>query len=99
VVAQHRDELALNGGLHRKHLQVVSKLGVLRDDDSFAPGGVKLRPAGAPKNLHYVEHAKVDESAARRVVHLRPLDDDGVRGQVDAPREGGGRHEHLHVAV
>lgn len=31
--------------------------------------------------------------------HLRPLDDDGVRGEVDTPCEGGCRHEHLDVTV
>jgi pimeloyl-CoA synthetase len=32
-----------------------------------------------------------------RIVDLRALDDDGVGGEVDTPRQRGSRHEHLEV--
>ena len=48
-----------------------------------------LRATGASEDLEDVEDAQVDKGALAGVVHLRALDDDGVGGQVDAPREGG----------
>ena len=46
--------------------------------------------------LEDVEDADVDEGAALGVVDLGALDDDGVRGQVHAPRQRGRAAQDLH---
>ena len=52
------------------------------------------RPA-RPKNLHYVQHADVDEVALVGIVHLRALDDYGMCRQVDTPGQSGRADQHL----
>ena len=66
--------------------EVVGELVVRRDDGAVA-GLVELRSAGATEDLEDVEDADVNEGAALGVVDLGALDDDGVSGQVHAPRQ------------
>ena len=68
---------------------------VVGRDDGAVTRGVELRAAGATEDLEDVEDAEVDEGAAFRVVDLRSLDDDRVRGEVDAPGEGRSTNEDL----
>lgn len=49
--------------------------------------------------LEHVEHAEVLETTLFGVVDLGSLDDDRVRGKIDAPRQGGRAHEHLFLSV
>ena len=98
VVGQVLDELRLDRQLLVHEAQVVLELRVLRDHDALALG-VVLRPPGAPEHLHDVERAQLDPAALLRRVDLRALDDHGVRGQVDAPRQRRRRAQHLDVAV
>ena len=64
------------------------------DDDAHALGVVLGAPSPA-KHLHHVKGAQLLPVALGRVVHLGPLDDDGVSRQVHTPRQGGSRHQHL----
>ena len=64
------------------------------DDDAHALG-VVLRAPRPAKHLHHVQGAQLLPVALGRVVHLGPLDDDGVSRQVHTPRQGGSRHQHL----
>lgn len=98
VVGDVRHEVGLDGELVGHQGDVVREPVVGRDDRAVA-GGVELRPAGAAEDLEDVEDAEVDEGAALRVVDLRALDDDGVRGEVDAPGEGRGAHQDLGVKI
>mmetsp|Transcript_81372 Transcript_81372/g.244012 ORF Transcript_81372/g.244012 Transcript_81372/m.244012 type:complete len:945 (-) Transcript_81372:82-2916(-) len=98
VVAKHRHKLRLDRQLLREHRQVVRQLRMRREDDALARR-VKLRPPRAPKDLHHVEHAQVDERALLGVVQLRALDDHRVRREVDAPRQRSGAHEQVEQPV
>lgn len=54
-----------------------------------------LRTSGSTKDLQDVEDAEVDEGTFAGIVHLRSLDHDGVRGQVDTPSERRSTAENL----
>mmetsp|Transcript_28044 Transcript_28044/g.66664 ORF Transcript_28044/g.66664 Transcript_28044/m.66664 type:complete len:432 (-) Transcript_28044:2560-3855(-) len=92
------DHLGLDRELLVEQRQVVLQLRVGRDDDA-GPAGVELRPAGAPHHLHHIQRRKLDPAALVGAVDLRAFDDDGVRGQVDTPRQRRRRHQNLDVAV
>ena len=49
--------------------------------------------------LEYIESTEFDPTPLLRAVHLCALDDDSVGGQVDTPRQGRRRHQHLDVTV
>ena len=97
-VGELLDELRFDGELLVEQRQVVLQLGVLRDDDTFAER-VKLRPTRTAHHLHDVLETKLVPTTLFGVVHLRALDDHGVRGQVDPPRERRRGDEHLNVTV
>ena len=78
--------------------QVVREFFVFADNNPL-PRRVETGAARAAEDLLHVQHGDVDVAAALRVVDLRALDDDRVRGQVDAPRQRRRRHEHLDVPV
>ena len=94
VVGDVGHEVGLDGELVGHQRDVVREPVVGRDDGAVTRG-VELRAAGATEDLEDVEDAEVDEGAAFRVVDLRSLDDDRVRGEVDAPGEGRGTNEDL----
>jgi hypothetical protein len=98
VVGEAADELRLDGELLVEEREVVLQLRVRREHDPLALG-VVLRPAGAADHLHHVERRELGPLALLRVVDLRALDDDRVRGQVDAPRQRRRRDQHLDVPV
>mmetsp|Transcript_62196 Transcript_62196/g.148188 ORF Transcript_62196/g.148188 Transcript_62196/m.148188 type:complete len:1090 (-) Transcript_62196:715-3984(-) len=97
-VRQVLNHLGLDRELLVEKREVVLQLRVRCDDDA-CPGGVVLRAASTPHHLHHVERRKLDPPTLLRVVDLRALDDNGVCGEVDAPREGCRRDQHLDVAV
>ena len=78
--------------------RAVSRQRRVRGDEGRVPGGVELRPTRPPEDLHHVEHRQIDEPALLRIVHVGALAYDGVRGQVDAPRERRRAEEHAHGA-
>ncbi len=55
----------------------------------------KLWTTSATKDLQHVEDAEVDKLAVLGAVHLRSLDDNRSRGQVDTPGESGRTAEHF----
>ena len=91
-------KLGLNWKLLVEQRQVVLQLAVLGDDDTLAER-IELRTTGTAHHLHHVLEAELVPSALLRVVHLRTLDDHGVRRKVHTPRQGRGAHQHLHVTV
>ena len=87
-------QAALDGeGLVQKALvKRLLRLGDHHDGDARA---VVLRPPGAAHHLQHVRDREVDVAARRGVVELGALDDDEVRGRVDAPRERARRDQDL----
>mmetsp|Transcript_19882 Transcript_19882/g.59474 ORF Transcript_19882/g.59474 Transcript_19882/m.59474 type:complete len:1131 (-) Transcript_19882:1421-4813(-) len=89
-------------GLHRQLLvverQIILQLAVLRQNDAMARL-VVLRPPRTTHHLHHVHRRQLVPRTLLGVVDLGALDDDRVRGEIDAPGQRRGRHEHLNVAV
>lgn len=56
-----------------------------------------LRATGTTEDLEDVEDREVDESTLARVVHLRALDDNCVRREIDTPGERGRAAQDLQV--
>ncbi|KJR89206.1 uncharacterized protein SPSK_05806 [Sporothrix schenckii 1099-18] len=98
VVHQAADQLALDGQLLVEQRQVVGQF-VLRRNDNALAVGVELRAARAAEHLQHVLRAQLDPAALLGRVDLRALDDDGVRGQVDAPGQRGRAAQHLDGAL
>mmetsp|Transcript_75394 Transcript_75394/g.157137 ORF Transcript_75394/g.157137 Transcript_75394/m.157137 type:complete len:283 (+) Transcript_75394:3647-4495(+) len=78
--------------------EVVLQLAVLSDDDAMTRL-VILGSACSSNHLHHIHRRELVPGALLGVVDLSSLDDDGVRGQVDAPGQCGGGHEHLNVPI
>ena len=98
VVRKLRDELRLNRKLLVHQAQVVLKFRVVCDDDTFSIRFL-LRTTSTSEHLQNVLRRKFNPAALLRVVDLRALDDDGVRGQVDTPRERRRTDEDLQMTV
>mmetsp|Transcript_86951 Transcript_86951/g.173603 ORF Transcript_86951/g.173603 Transcript_86951/m.173603 type:complete len:250 (+) Transcript_86951:1192-1941(+) len=90
-------QLLLQARLDRERfveeLAVECLLGLV-DEDDRDPLVVKLRPASTAHHLEHVSHREVDVALLLAIVKLCALDDDEVGGEVDAPCEGRGAHEH-----
>ena len=86
VVRQARHELRLDRRRVRQQREVVRQFLMFGDDDALA-ARVEPGPARATEDLLNVQDAEVPEPALGRVVQLRALDDDGVRGKVNPPRQ------------
>mmetsp|Transcript_9219 Transcript_9219/g.31869 ORF Transcript_9219/g.31869 Transcript_9219/m.31869 type:complete len:371 (+) Transcript_9219:5572-6684(+) len=98
AVGELLHKLRLDRQLLVEEAQVELELVVRSDDDSHAKL-VKLRPAGPSQHLHHVQLAQLVPPRKGRVVHLGPLDHNGVGWEVHAPRQGGRGDQDLEVPV
>ncbi|RUS18549.1 hypothetical protein BC937DRAFT_88635 [Endogone sp. FLAS-F59071] len=68
-------------------------------DDNALAICVELRSTRTPEHLQHVLRAQLDPLSFLGRVDLCALDDDGMRRQIDSPRECGRRTQHTHVPI
>lgn len=79
-------------------VEVMVKL-VLRGTDVSDTLSLVAWTTGTTKDLENIEDREVDKGTLTRIVHVGALDDDGVRWQIDTPRQSGRTAEDLDGVV